>query len=60
MWYEFFCVVDVVSVGSSVSEKGFGLGRNFFVVKDKKLFKSIGVKKEVGLFGKFICSNIIF
>ena len=50
------CVVDVASVGSSASEKGPGSGRNSPVVKDKKLFKSTGVKKEVGSLGK--SSNI--
>ena len=45
------CIVDVASVGSSASEKGPGSGRNSPVVKDKKLFKSTGVKKEVGSLG---------
>ena len=49
--------VDVASVGSSTSDKGPGSGRNSPVVKDKKLFKSTGVKKEVGSLGK--SSNII-
>ncbi|XP_020609347.1 tuftelin-interacting protein 11-like [Orbicella faveolata] len=48
---------DVASVGSSASEKGPGSGRNSPLVKDKKLFKSTGVKKEVGSLGK--SSNII-
>lgn len=38
---------------------GPGSGRNSPVVKDKKLFKSTGVKKEVGSLGKSTCSNII-
>lgn len=52
MWHESSCTVDVASVGSSASEKGPGSGRNSPVVKDKKLFKSTGVKKEVGSLGK--------
>ena len=46
------CLVDAASVGSSASEKGPGSGRNSPVVRDKKLFKSTGVKKEVGSLGK--------
>lgn len=48
---------DVASVGSSASEKGPGSGRNSPVVKDKKLFKSTGVKKEVGSLGSQMFAN---
>ena len=49
----FYCRADAASVGSSASEKGPGSGRNSPVVRDKKLFKSTGVKKELGPLGKF-------
>lgn len=42
---------DAASVGSSASEKGPGSGRNSPVVRDKKLFKGTGVKKETGPLG---------
>lgn len=42
---------DAASVGSSTSEKGPGSGRNSPVVRDKKLFKGTGVKKETGPLG---------
>ena len=42
---------DTASVGSSASERGPGSGRSSPVVKDKKLFKSTGVKKDVSSLG---------
>lgn len=51
--YCFIYSSDAASVGSSASEKGPGSGRSSPVVRDKKLFKSTGVKKDVGSLGKF-------
>ena len=50
-WFYYYSA-DAASVGSSASEKGPGSGRNSPVVRDKKLFKGTGVKKETGSLGK--------
>ncbi|KAK2564694.1 Tuftelin-interacting protein 11 [Acropora cervicornis] len=42
---------DAVSVGSSASDRGGGSGRSSPVVKDKKLFKNSGSKKDISSLG---------
>lgn len=48
---------DTASVGSSASERGPGSGRSSPVVKDKKLFKSTGIKKDVSSLGSQVFAN---
>lgn len=48
---------DTASVGSSASERGPGSGRSSPVVKDKKLFKSTGIKKDVSSLGSQAFAN---
>lgn len=48
---------DTASIGSSASEKASGSGRSSPVVKDKKLFKSTGVKKDVSSLGSQAFAN---
>ena len=47
----FFFLSDAASVGSSASEKAPGSGRSSPVVRDKKLFKGTGLKKDVSSLG---------
>ncbi|XP_074623013.1 tuftelin-interacting protein 11-like [Acropora palmata] len=48
---------DAVSVGSSASDRGGGSGRSSPVVKDKKLFKNSGSKKDISSLGPQVFAN---
>ena len=52
------CCLDAASVGSSsASEKGTGSGRSSPAVRDKKLFKGTGAKKDVSSLGMLTLAN---
>ncbi|XP_068739687.1 tuftelin-interacting protein 11-like [Montipora capricornis] len=45
------------SIGSSASDKGTGSGRSSPVVKEKKLFKNTGIKKDASALGTQVFAN---